>query len=218
MVLSWLYVGLKNAGLDLPILEGILNLVKPALRVGSRQLQKALSRVKRDPGPDPQAPVDPWNYASPGPQATVAGAPVAQKEAGAFLVRVVVIREGNNIHLERRTDTLNFTAKLDNRFYTVSPGQIYQKNPGLIERVLMRFQALEKKYIILFWENQPNPIEIPKGSVNPQVLARVRTSRVLGRALSEMFRGNLMDNKGLIFILILFGVIGVIVARVMGYI
>jgi len=217
-VLVWIYSGLKKAGLDIPIIEAALTPVKLALRIGSKQLHNTLKRLKRDPAPDPQGPADPWNYAAPGPPAMPSVKPKPSPQAGAFMVRVVIVREGNNIHLEKRTDTLNFISKYNNRFYTVSPGQIYEKNLDFIERALMRFQGLKKKYIILFWEDRPDPIEIPKGLVNPQVLARVRTSRVLGRALSEMFRGNIMDHKGLIFILILFGVIGVIVARVMGYI
>lgn len=208
-----LLVGLKNAGLDL---------TKHGLRLDVQLILEPLRRVKARVFKKPQAQgYDPWSYSGSGnpgqaKPALISG-PASSSGRKPYLVRIVIIGQGRNIHLERRTSQLDFIEKYYGKNYRVTQGHLYAKVPGFIERQVMRLQGIKTKYLILFWANQAEPVEIPRGSVNPQVLARVRTSRILGRALREMFKVGVLENKGLLFIVIAFLAVGVIVARMMGY-
>lgn len=135
-----------------------------------------------------------------------------------YLIEIVVISQGLNHHILIRASSLIFEYKFNGRVYEIEEGSVYLKKPNLVESLIWRFKGIRASYMVLFWEGERKPIEMDKNRVNPEVLARVRTSRALGKALKEMFKASLFDNRGLIFIIIVFTVIGLILARTMGYV
>lgn len=194
---TWIYSGLKKSGL----LADFMNL-------------EIFNRVK----PEAASPRDDWRYWEKDlTKPMLKTGPGVSSGPKPYLIEIVIITEGKNIHLVKRSEHLDFIQTFDGINYEVSTGNLYAKNPDLLESLIMRIQHIESKYLIIFWEGMPGAITIPSGKVNPQVLARVRTSRVLGRALKEMFRASLLNNKGLIFMFIVFGVAAIIVLKMVGY-
>lgn len=135
-----------------------------------------------------------------------------------YLIETVIICQGYNAHTSHRKDTLNFTFKHDSKTYEVRDGSIFEKNKSIFDHLVFRIQGITSAYLALYWEGEPKAVKMDKSQVNPQVLARVRTSRVLGRALKEMFKSSILDNKGLVFFIIAFGVIAILILRAQGYI
>lgn len=135
-----------------------------------------------------------------------------------YLVETVIICKGYNVHIKHRKQALKFKFKHGAHTYTVEDGSIFEKNKDLLDLVKFRLQGIKAAYLALFWEGEPKAVRMEKSQVNPQVLARVRTSRVLGRALKEMFKSSILDNKGLVFFIIAFGVIAILILRAQGYI
>lgn len=137
-----------------------------------------------------------------------------------YLIEIVVIGQGLNHHKKLRGSSLDFEYKRgeDETIYKVSAGRVYRKNPGLLDQVVWRLKGISAEYMALFWQGEPEPVYMERSAVNPEVLARVRTSRALGKALKEMFKSSILDNRGLIFFIIAFSVLAIVILRSMGYV
>lgn len=142
-------------------------------------------------------------------------APVSPKTEGRglHLIEIVVISDGLHKHHKIRSDNLNFTWE----GYKIEEARLYEGRLGPIEKLLLQFRGVQHKWIIPFWEGETEAVTLPIARVDPTVLARVRTARILSRAMKEIFSSALLDNKAFIFLLIIFGVIAVIVLKVQGY-
>lgn len=148
------------------------------------------------------------------PPGPVKAAPASRPKNKPYLIEVVEITDGLYKHERIRSDKLEFT----HGSYEVDKASLFGKKPGLLEKQIMRIQGLESKWLIVFRAGEPKAVRVPVARVDPMVLARVRTARILSRAMKEIFSTALMDRKGVIFLFIVFGVIAVIVLKVQGYI
>lgn len=141
-----------------------------------------------------------------------------ESKNGKFIVETVIISMDKNLHTQARVNELNYIYDYGGNSYKIHEGALYRKKLGLIDQLLYKLRKIEAHYIGIYWEGEQDPAAMPKNIVNPQILARVRTSRALGRALKEMFKGSIMDNKGLIFIIVVFLAIALFILRAQGYI
>lgn len=144
----------------------------------------------------------------PGPASSQAAPP-----SGPHLIEVVIITDGLHKHEKIRSKDLNFIW----REYKIEEARLYEGHIGILEMLIFKFKGITHKWLILFWAGVNQAVTIPVARVDPMVLARVRTARILSRAMKEIFSTALLDKKGVIFLFIVFGVIAVIVLRVQGY-
>jgi hypothetical protein len=133
--------------------------------------------------------------------------------SGPHLIEVVIISDGLHKHEKIRSKDLNFTWNK----YKIEEARLYAGHIGILEGLKFGFKGISHKWLILFWEGVTQAVTIPVARVDPMVLARVRTARILSRAMKEIFSTALLDKKGVIFLFIVFGVIAVIVLKVQGY-
>lgn len=170
--------------------------------IGLFMILMIVREIRKKPAPAPSA-------------AEAAPAPAAAQTRGPKnnIVEIVIMMDGFNQHEKIRTAELAFTHGV----YEVSETSLYKKNLGIFERLRYLLTGIKNHYIILFWDDEPEPVTLPENEVNPQILARVKTSRVLSKAFKEMFKTSILDNRGLIFIIIVFAAIALFILRAQGY-
>lgn len=144
--------------------------------------------------------------------------PDLSSEPKPYFIEIVVISDGKNYHQKIRAKDLNFSYTVDGKNYQIQEGGIFRKDPSLTEQLIWRLRGISAEYMALFWEGETQAVMMDRSQVNPQVLARVRTSRQLGKALREMFKTSILDNRGLVFFFVAFAVIALIILRSMGYV
>lgn len=132
----------------------------------------------------------------------------------------IVIKSANaNYHIQKKgVDKSDFKEEYNHFDYNVRQEGFYKKPRNPIMLLIDLFRGIKSRYLILFWENEPDFIEIPDVTVAPLILERVRTSRILGKALKELFKDSLLGGRGIIFIVIVFVAVAIFVLRTMGYI
>lgn len=145
-------------------------------------------------------------------QAVIATPQASPYTKGRYLIERVVTHEGHYSHSETRAPVLNFMWGE----YEIQEADLYEVKPGLLDHVLWRLRGIAKKYLIIFWADNAEAIKPTPAIYQPALLSRVRTSRILSRALREIFSTSIMENKGIIFIVIAFGIIAVIWLRLQG--
>lgn len=134
-------------------------------------------------------------------------------------VEIVIKSIKANYHIQRRGIIKSIFIEPYNNFeYNVRPEGFYKKPRNPLRLLFDLFRGVKASYLILFWEDEADFIEIPQVAVAPLILERVRTSRILGKALKELFKESLLGGRGIIFIVIIFVAVAIFVLRTMGYI
>jgi len=135
-----------------------------------------------------------------------------------LLLEAVVIAPEAVYHRRFRLDDLeNRTIEVNGLDYQVAKNQLYRVQRGLIRRVIDWLDHIEARYLIVYREGEVSPVVPARPKVGSRVLAKVRTSSVLGRALREMFRQQL-EARGFIVFLGMAIIIALVVLRRMGYV
>lgn len=134
-------------------------------------------------------------------------------------VEVVIKSSNANYYIQKKgLEKSDFQETYNHFTYNVRQEGFYKKPRSPLRLVLDLFRGVKASYLILFWENEADFIEIPDVTVAPLILERVRTSRILGKALKELFKDSLLGGRGIIFIVIIFVAVAIFVLRTMGYI
>lgn len=134
-------------------------------------------------------------------------------------VEIVIKSAKANYHIQRKgIEKPDFKEPYNNFDYNVRQEGFYKKPRNPLLLLFDLFRGVKARYIILFWEGEADFIEIPDAAVAPLILERVRTSRILGKALKELFKDSLLGGRGIIFIVIIFVAVAIFVLRTMGYI
>ena len=133
-------------------------------------------------------------------------------------VEIIVKSTNANYHKREVMDKPDFKITINGFEYNVRQEGFYKKPRNLGHHLIDLFQGGRGRYLMLFYENESDYIITPDVTVGPLILERVRTSRILGNALKELFKESLLGGRGIIFIVIIFVAVAIFVLRTMGYI
>lgn len=132
-------------------------------------------------------------------------------------VEAVIRSDIANYHIRQVVENPNFKIDWGGTGYLVRQEGFFKMPRGALKHLKDFFRGVKARYLIMFWEGQAGHIVQPDPTVGPLILERVRTSRVLRKALAEMFRESLLGGKGIIFVVIVFVAVAIVILRTVGY-
>jgi len=135
-----------------------------------------------------------------------------------YEIEVIIIRSTSNTHVIEKTDKLDYFYTLLGVKYQISRENLFRVTPGLLNQAWDKLRGVAARYLIIFWENDPVPINESPAKVSPAVLETVKNSRALGKAIRELFKSDILGGRGLIFFVIVFVVLTVLVLKLRGMI
>lgn len=133
-------------------------------------------------------------------------------------VEIIIKSENANYHKKMVGDKPDFKITINEFEYNVRQEGFYKRPRNPLHHIVDLFRGVKGRYLILFYEKEHDFIGTPDAAVGPLILERVRTSRILGNALKELFKESLLGGRGIIFIVIIFVAVAIFVLRTMGYI
>jgi len=135
-----------------------------------------------------------------------------------YEVEIIIKSSNANYHKRVIMDKPDFKTTINRFEYNVRQEGFFKKPRNPVHHIIDLFRGIRGRYLIIFYEKEPDYVVTPDVTVGPLILERVRTSRILGNALKELFKESLLGGRGIIFIVIVFVAVAIFVLRTMGYI
>ena len=135
---------------------------------------------------------------------------------GKYRVEAVILREGMNAHLTRRVSTFPYTIEYENKKYEVKDTALFEKKLSVWKKVKNILRLVIAEYIIIFWENEKEPILRYHSEVDPEVILTARDSKAVSRMIKEWFAGKGFPVNKWVFIFLVALVGTIIYAKITG--
>jgi len=132
-------------------------------------------------------------------------------------IKVIIISPEGNYHTDFKRKGLNFKVDFNGLTYYVRREGLYKFTPGLKQRVRDYFFR-DSRYLIVFGHGHGAHLERQAFPVTPGTVHKIRKSRVLKKALGELFKTDLLGGRGMIFLIIAFIGIAVYLLKIQGVI
>lgn len=129
-----------------------------------------------------------------------------------YKIRVVVLTPGCNIHKEIKPDSLPYnvdikTGENETTTYTVELESLWKLRHTFLKRPLYFLMGIKGRYLCLFRSNEGGtPIKNVDTVATPVLIRNVKQSRILGKALAEIFKAGFGGFGRFIIIMIAVGI------------
>lgn len=133
------------------------------------------------------------------------------------LITVIVISKNGNYHRKIQTENLEFYYKFNGVKYQVRREGLYRIIPAPWVR-FWDWVIARNRYLIVFGENEPKHLERQTFHISPSLIRKIRKSRVLRKAITELFKNDLLGGRGLLYLILVFLAIAVYILRIQGVI
>jgi len=133
------------------------------------------------------------------------------------LITVIIISPEGNYHTDFKREGLNFKVDFNGLTYYVRREGLYPYTPGLKKRIWDRVRG-DKRYMIIFGHGLGKHLERQSFPVTPATVHKIRKSRVLKKALGELFKTDFLGGRGMLFLIIAFVAIAVYLLKLQGVI
>lgn len=116
---------------------------------------------------------------------------------------IVVLKPGVNIHSVHINETIDHEYES----FKIKPENIFKVSPGILDRIRYRIEGIDSKFIVIFQENEDNPISYKTPKYSSKVLKTVSTSKALSSALKDEFAKAMDPKKFFMYFLLIVGAI-----------
>ena len=115
-----------------------------------------------------------------------------------YKIKVVILTPGCNVHLDIKSKTLPHKFKVlkkledgeeEEKEYTVKLEDLWEIKYIFLKRPLYWVMGIKGRYLCLFRSNEAgDPIKTVKTKATPTLIRNVKRSRILKKALAEVFK------------------------------
>lgn len=114
-----------------------------------------------------------------------------------YKIKVIILTPGCNVHLDIKPKDLphKFTVKTklengeESKEYTVKLEDLWEIKYIFLKRPLYWLRGIKGRYLCLFRSNETgDPIKTVKTKATPTLIRNVKRSRILKKALAEVFK------------------------------
>ena len=113
-----------------------------------------------------------------------------------YKIKVIVLHPGCNIHKDIKPEKLPYKIKIEvpiengvkEKTYTVRVEDLWKVKYIFLKRPLYWLMGIKGRYLCLFRSSEDgNPVKNIETDATPVLIRNVKGSRILGKALAEMF-------------------------------
>jgi len=123
-----------------------------------------------------------------------------------YKVSIRILIPGCNIHKEIKTRELPYDVEIEGKKYKVGIEDMYKIKHTFIKRPLYWLTGVKGRYLCIFRSSEDGkPITNIETYATPVLIRNVKKSRILGKALAEIFKSGMGGSVK--FILIMLAVI-----------
>jgi hypothetical protein len=137
---------------------------------------------------------------------------------GKYKVEAVIMTDGINPHIFRRTNEFPLTIKYDNKKYKITANALFKTETSLLKRIKNLVFLIVGEYTILFREGETDPLIRFDSEISPVVLKVARTSTAAKRMIKEWFSGKRFPINKWVFIIIVASIGTFVYAKMSGMI
>ena len=114
-----------------------------------------------------------------------------------YKIKVIILTPGCNVHLDIKTKDLPHKFKLkkdieggiEEKEYTIKLKDLWKIKYVFLKRPLYWLMGIKGRYLCLFRSNETgDPIKTVKTKATPTLIRNVKRSRILKKALAEVFK------------------------------
>lgn len=105
-----------------------------------------------------------------------------------YLFKMCFMTPGVDSHFTVYGDKLDFKHKVGEKEYVIKAERLYRIKPGILRKIVYKFRGIKESFIIVYQDNQTEPLAPVKVKVSARILKEVSESRALDKALRAEFK------------------------------
>ncbi|MBA7640545.1 hypothetical protein ES703_48214 [subsurface metagenome] len=124
-----------------------------------------------------------------------------------YKVSIRILVPGCNIHKEIKARELPYEIEIEGKNYKVGIEDVYKIKHSFIKRPLYWLMGIKGRYLCIFRSSEDGePIKNIETQATPVLIRNVKKSRILGKALAEIFKSGMGGSVKFILIMLAVGI------------
>ena len=137
---------------------------------------------------------------------------------GKYKIEAVIMTDGIDEHVFRRISDLPYKIKFNEKEYEITTDALFEIETGTFKKIRNLAFLIRREYMILFREDDPEPLIRFDSEISPVVLKVARTSTAVKGMIKEWFSGGRFPVNKWVFIVIVAAIGTYVYAKLSGMI
>lgn len=137
---------------------------------------------------------------------------------GKYKIEAVIMQDGIDEHIFRRVSEFPYKLKFNKVQYDITTDALFEIETSILKKLRNLAFLIRREYMIIFRENDPDPLIRFDSEISPRVLKVARTSKAVKGMIKEWFSGGRLPINKWVFIVIVASIGTFVYAKMSGMI